>query len=380
MEKSKKTLDESLGKIKFMMNYDSSKTLLENEGTIENSIFEQVKPGEMAWKTAAGTAGAAALGHIGAPIVATAMGAGAAAPFAATLGAVGLGAAALGLIPLILWLNDKDKMRPKIEKLFKYVEANKAKIDQIPRGVSDEDIWNASDTLYAAMRRLGTRERDVYKVFESLQTVSDLSALITFYNQDNTVPLMKQLDRDFDQTREWMRIYRPVRNLVLRFKQQAEELGKEKQAEQGQEPDATAGGAAATAGGAAAGYKFVKGTSDDPYKYGSLGSGIAQVQQALGVVQDGKWGPKTQVKMQELAPEYLEGYTNENLMKVIQQIRSKTTSPIAKAEVPSLVRDPSTGSPSLAQKTDTTRLAGAPRLAEEINGKKGLFEIASEIK
>jgi hypothetical protein len=98
-------------------------------------------------------------------------------------------------------------------------------------------------------------------------------------------------------------------------------------------PDATTGG-----------YKFVKGTADDPYKYGTLGSGIAQVQQNLGVVQDGKWGPKTDAKMKELAPEYTDGYTNEDILKVIQKIRS-TNNPDIKTIKPTTQGEPSIAPP-----------------------------------
>jgi hypothetical protein len=364
MEKSKQTIDESLDKIKYMMNYDSSKTRFENEGTI---TMEQVKPGEMTWKTAAGAAGAAGLGAatgaglgaatIASPAIAAGIGGKALLGMtiggsAVTGGAIIFGAAALGLIPLALWLNDKDKVRPKVEKLFKYVEANKEKIDQVPRGLSDEEIWNASDVLFSAMKRLGTRERDVYKVFNSLQTISDLAALISFYNGDNEINLLKQLDRDFDQTREWMQIYRPVRNLVLKFAKQMEEEGKIlQQQQQDQQPDTstnTAVGGGVAAASAAGSYKFAKGTSDDPFKYGTQGSGIAEVQQNAGLVVDGKWGPKTQAKMQELAPEYADGFTNADILKVIQTIRSKNITPINKIPVKN---------PSVAPETNKLQLS-----------------------
>ena len=123
----------------------------------------------------------------------------------------------VALTPLVLWLIDKDKARPKVQKLFQYIEENKARIDQVPRGLSDEQIWDASDQLFIAMKRLGARKKQVYDVFNSLKTISDLSALISFYDQDNKIPLMKQLDRDFNMTKDWMKIYRPIRNLVLRF-------------------------------------------------------------------------------------------------------------------------------------------------------------------
>jgi peptidoglycan hydrolase-like protein with peptidoglycan-binding domain len=329
MKKTKQTIDESLNKMKYMMNYDSSKTRFENEGTV---IMEQVAPGEMFAKTAKGATMAAGAGWLAGPAIAGALPTGTmagsvigglTAGAAATLGAAVFGAAAIGLIPLILWLNDKDKVRPKVEKLFKYVEDNKEKIDQIPRGLSDEDIWNASDTLFSAMKRLGTREKDVYKVFNSLQTISDLSALISFYNGDNVIDLLKQLDRDFDQTREWMQIYRPVRNLVLRFKEQMEEEGKILQQQQQQQQKDKDPGAEPRPNPvpAAGSYRFANGTSDDPFKYGTQGSGISQVQQNAGLVVDGKWGPKTQAKMAEFAPEYVNGFTNADILKVIQKFR-----------------------------------------------------------
>lgn len=71
------------------------------------------------------------------------------------------------------------------------------------------------------------------------------------------------------------------------------------------------------------GYVLAQGTSEDPYKYGKSGSGIAQVQQNLGVVQDGKWGPKTDAKMKELAPQYANGFTKDDVLRVIQASRSK---------------------------------------------------------
>jgi hypothetical protein len=336
----------------------------------KKKLDEQTKPGEMLGKTAKATGiaagGGALAGGIAAPIAGTAllsdaaglgaihlagiMGYGGASMAAAgaIAGAAIAGAAALALTPLILWLIDKDKVRPKVEKLFKYVEDNKSKIDQVPRGLDDDTIWNLSDQLYTAMKRLGTREKDVYNAFNSLQTISDLSALITVFNSENG-SLMKWLDKDFDMTKEWMQIYRPIRNLVRRFAQEMVEQGKEIQQQQGQQQGQQSGQPSATGG-----YRFVKGTNDDPYKYGTLGSGIAQVQQNLGFTGkdiDGKWGPKTQAKMTELAPEYIDGYTNDNLAKVIQSIRIKTNPPIQRPNTSKIKIPP------VAPKIDTMKLA-----------------------
>lgn len=336
MEKNKKTINESVEKIKYMMNYDSSKTRFENKGTLQ---MEQVKPGEMAWKTGAGVVGANVAARILAPIIATKMGAATGAVYAGAVAGPVAAIAALGLIPLVLWLNDKDKVKPKVQKLFNYVKTEKEKIDKVPRGLGDEDIWNASDELFNAMKRLGTRERDVYKVFESLQTISDLGALITFYEQDNGISLLEQLDRDFDQTREWMQIYRPIRNLVLKFAIQMGEENKILDQQKTQQNQQVTGGdnTVSDAGynsPVTGGYNPVMGTIEEPFRYGTSGRGIAQVQQALGVAQDGKWGPKTDSKIKELASEYANGFTNEDLGNVIQKIKSKYNAMMPKINLP----------------------------------------------
>jgi hypothetical protein len=322
----------------------------------KKKLSEQTRPGEMLGKTAAVTGGALAAGGIagaGAGIAGStatgsmaALGVGSvvlgaksallpATAITAVGGGVIAGAAALALTPLVLWLIDKDKARPKVQKLFKYVEDNKTQIDQVPRGLSDEQIWDASDQLFIAMKRLGTREKAVYRVFESLKTISDLSALITFYNQDNKVSLMKQLDRDFNMTKEWMKIYRPIRNLVLRF---AKEMA---QNQTNENPETSVGGASGT-------YRYVKGTPEDPYEYGTKGHGIVKVQDCLGLKPDGLYGPNTHDRLISLNRTY-ERFTNDDVATIcklarqerspitVQGARGKTAGPIANP--PKLTKD-----------------------------------------
>ncbi len=321
MEKKNRNIDESLNKIKFLMKYDSTKTLIENRDTI--SLDEQTVPGEMALRTAKGAGLASLGGFLAGPAIAKYTGAAIGAGTAATGSAILAGAAALGLVPLVLWLNDKDKMYPKVVKIFKYVEDNKEKIDKIPRGMSDEEIWDAADTLYSAMKRLGTREKDVYRVFESLQTISDFAALIDRYNQDNTINLLKQLNRDFDQTKEWMRIYKPIRNLVLRFAKQAELIGKEQESDQSSkvtypqsDSQPVLSGPLVVPPPAMGGYKPVKGTKDDPYVRGTSGDGVFKIQRCLGLVQDGKFGPKTEAALAKIGGSYSRGFTQDDVVDI----------------------------------------------------------------
>ncbi|HOH61184.1 MAG TPA: hypothetical protein PK698_01650 [Bacilli bacterium] len=339
----------------------------------KKKLSEQTRPGEMLGKTAAVTGGALAAGGIagaGAGIAGStatgsmaALGVGSvvlgaksallpATAITAVGGGVIAGAAALALTPLVLWLIDKDKARPKVQKLFKYVEDNKTQIDQVPRGLSDEQIWDASDQLFIAMKRLGTREKAVYRVFESLKTISDLSALITFYNQDNKVSLMKQLDRDFNMTKEWMKIYRPIRNLVLRF-------AKEMAQNQPETPETSVGGA----GGAGGTYKFVDGSAENPYKYGTKGHGIVKVQECLGLKADGLFGPKTKSRLSSLGQSY-DQFTNEDVATICKMARQER-SPITVKGAQGATAGPVATAPKLTKNLNMTSLAPTDRISND---------------
>jgi len=67
------------------------------------------------------------------------------------------------------------------------------------------------------------------------------------------------------------------------------------------------------------GYTLVTGNEDEPYQYGSLGSGIKQLQTHIGVNPDGKWGVKTN---EQLNKKGFTGksFTNSNINDVIKSI------------------------------------------------------------
>jgi hypothetical protein len=70
------------------------------------------------------------------------------------------------------------------------------------------------------------------------------------------------------------------------------------------------------------GYKPVTGTADDPYRFGTSGEGIKTLQGSLGLVQDGRFGTKTQAALQPLG---IQTFTDEDLPKLVAQIRGKNT-------------------------------------------------------
>jgi len=381
MIKTKLTPEESLQRIKLMMNYDISRTL--------NEQLES--PGGIGKKTAIATGGAAGLGAIAGAIAAPAalhaatasaaglsgaagyLGYAVGAPLAsagAVGGAILGGAAALALTPLVLWLIDKDKAYPKTKKLFEYVKTNKDKIDQVDRGLDDDVIQQLSDDLYNAMKGLGTRNKLVFSVFDSLVTISDLSALIATFNEDHENEgdgdLLEWLDADIDISSTWNRIYVPVRNLVKKF---AKGLAEENKTDQTDKPDETTGGGAA--------YKPCTGT----YSFGCESDAIRKIQACLGLVEDGKFGPKTQLKLEKLGKGYDKGFTDADVQLICSLAPTLIQRATAPSKVPTGVSTPgstTTGSPmklsSLAPKVNRTTLRPAmkqpvsPQRAKEIQG------------
>jgi hypothetical protein len=291
---------EALERVKLMMKYDTSKTLNENR----EIIFEQDYATGTAIGTGVGAGTAAAIaGTAAATNVATttalgsatysAMGLGSTlAPAAGVTAASALGAAVIGgaaalaLTPLIVWYMDKDDAKPKVERMVQYCTSDAAKIQKIKRGLGDGEIRNLSDQLYDAMEGVGTDEDSVYGAFKSLKTVSDFCALVTRFNKDygSEGDLLEWLDDDFDQTSEWMQIFRPLRDIVedtlLAIKDDETPVPEDEKVKE-----------------KTGGYTPCK---PNQYVYGcktDVTGAVGQVQECLGLVVDGKFGPKTRAAL-----------------------------------------------------------------------------------
>jgi len=323
MVQPKYSPEEALERVKLMMKYDTSKTLNENKSIISEQ--DTLTKTGIATGAAAGTAAAIAGGAAAANVATTtalgagtysAMGVGASlAPSlgvtaAAALGAgVIAGAGALALAPLIIWYMDKDNAKVKVEKIIQYCVSDKSKIDKIERGLGEAEIRNLSDQLYDAMKGLGTDEAAVYGAFKSLKTASDFCALVTRFNRDygNEGDLLEWLDDDFDQTSEWMQIYRPIRDIVedtlLNLKDDTVEDDCKKNPNQ--EKCNSGGGG----GGKKTGYRDCSGA----YSFGCKSPAIAKVQACLGLVTDGKFGPKTRAALKSKG---FESFTDAEIDKI----------------------------------------------------------------
>jgi hypothetical protein len=316
---------EALERVKLMMGYDMSKTLTENQETIKTSLNEDVPGVAAGTALTAGAAGAAygglatagALGGLNTAAAGASFAVGSALlPASAGVGtAVALGAgvlagaAGLAVVPLAYWLITKDTGdAAKVKKLFQMCSSEASKIAKLPRKLNDKVIRDLSDQINDAVNystlgfMAGTDEESLFSAFRRLKdaTASDACALVNKYNSEYG-DLYDDLDGDIDSPSEWKQIYRPLRDCVedslMTIKDDAVEEDCKKNPKQSKCSGGKKGGGKKGGGSK---FKSCKGT----YTYLCMADAIKTVQACLGLVNDGKWGDKTNAKLKSL------GYTS----------------------------------------------------------------------
>lgn len=139
----------------------------------------------------------------------------------------------------------------------------------------------AADSIYNAIQGLGTDEDAIRGAISSMETVADLCAMHNYYNKTYG-NLYDDLDNDIDG--EDFRRY--VWSAIAPIVEDAEEdLSKAEE----ENPE----GGNAAGGSTGGGYKDCSGT----YSFGCKSEAIRKVQGCLGLVADGKFGPKTQAAL-----------------------------------------------------------------------------------
>jgi hypothetical protein len=278
---------ESLERIKLMMNYDTSKTLNENRELINEEYHWLLPNGTV-------TAGSALVGKI--PKGARAFSSLAAANAAAGIGGSGLsmagvGAAAMTALPWVAgaavvgglgyWLYDSiNNGMPTAAKVESFLNSCSAQSKNLKQVASDAQITSAAEKINASIEGIGTNEDDIKSAIESMGNVADLCALKTKYDA-RYGSLYEDLDGDIDGTDWKTYVWAPMQTIIEKSAEKIEEV-KPKKEDDG--------------GNGSGGYKACKGT----YSMGCISDVISTVQSCVGLVTDGKYGPKTDAKLKEL--------------------------------------------------------------------------------
>jgi len=272
MVQPKYSPEESLKRIKLMMEYDSSKTLTENEKVISEQTPGQVgytAVGALAGATyAAGGAAAlygATVGTAAFPVVGTAIGA-----------VVGLG---LGM--LTDWAANHDYGEEGFRQVMSACSAKGA--NKLVPKLSNTDIRQIVYSIEDAKGQWNDDEKAIADALAKIPTVGDLCAV----DKKISGGLAEFLDNLTDSPSEWKLFTRPLAGMI---EDTQVVLTPEEQKKAGLDKVVTGSG---KSGGKSSSYKSCTGT----YSYGCKSDAIAKVQGCLGLVADGKFGPKTKAAL-----------------------------------------------------------------------------------
>ena len=292
MVQPKYSPEEALQRIKLMMEYDSSKTLDENKKVIS----EQPSPAELSLGAGGAVAGGAvAAGGLGALALATKGAIAGTAAFPVVGTAVGA-LAGLGLGALLNWGVNKDKGKEGFALLMAACKSPGA--SKLVKKMSSSEIRSIAFTIEDAKGDWNDDEDAIAGALQKIETIADLCAV------DKKVPggLVEFLDGITDSPKEWRMFTRPIEGMI----EDTEVLLTPEQQKK------TGGGGSGKGGGSkTGGYKPCSGT----YSKGCKSDTIAKVQGCLGLVTDGKFGPKT---LAALSGKGFTTFTDADVTKICQ--------------------------------------------------------------
>jgi hypothetical protein len=285
MVQPKYSPEEALKRIKLMMEYDSSKTLTENKETIS----EQYTPGYLGTATGIGAVAGAGIAAGGASALGSAAAGAALGTAAFPVVGTAIGAVVgLGLGALTQWGVNKDSNSEGFKKLMGVCKAPGA--DKLVKKLSNGDIRSIAYAIKDSKGNWNDDEDTIAAELGKIPTIADLCAV------DKKVPggLFEFLDGVTDSPDEWERFTRPIEGMI---EDTQVVLTPEEQKKAGLDKVVTGSGKsrANTGGYNGGGYLPCTGT----YKYKCKSNAIAKVQGCLGLVADGKFGPKTKAALAE---------------------------------------------------------------------------------
>ncbi|MDB0072729.1 hypothetical protein N9895_01425 [Gammaproteobacteria bacterium] len=330
--------NESLKKILLLMKYDNQKTLTENIDSIEknNSLVESSvdeQASEMASSALEyGAAGAA----IGAAMGATAIG--------ATIGTAlfpGVGTVAgLAIGGLIGLLNGSGTSYNKIKESIKEYCTPK---NTGKSAMSKQELNPIADAIFDAVDGMGTDEDGIKAALQELGVFPDFCELSKVYRRRHGETLIDSLDGDIDGESQWKKyVWLPILDLIDNTP--VEEVKDEDGAVVPTPEDGGEGTKKKSK------YKSCKGT----YKmYCFNKEVIGKVQKALGIKDDGAYGPITQAALEKAG--YKNGFTDADVSKIVKGGGSEDDSPnvVIKKDSEKIVGDDETIIPEPLDNQDT---------------------------
>ena len=287
MVQPKYSPEEALQRIKLMMEYDTSKTLNENVETIKQPINEIAPllgliPMALPWLIGYGTAAAAGIGT---------------------------------------WIYNVQGGGDAFSKTQTFLQGCSSLDKNLKPTQSKGDHREAADSIYNAIQGIGTDEDAIKGAISSMETVADLCAMAKYYNKVYG-DLYDDLDSDLDGESFRQYVWSAIAPIVDDAEENLEQAKKE-------EGGKTGGG---KTGGGTGGYKSCSGT----YEKGCKSDTIAKVQGCLGLVADGKFGPKT---LAALSGKGFSKFTDADVTKICE--KTTVVEPEISGESPADI-DPST--------------------------------------
>lgn len=267
---------EALDRIKLMMKYDTSKTLNENVESIQQPVNEVAILGfAIPWLYAAG---------------------------AAALAGTGIGT----------WIYNVQGGGDAFSKTQTFLQGCTSLDKNLKPTQSKGDHREAADSIYNAIQGVGTDEDAIKGAIASMETVADLCAMAKYYNKVYG-DLYDDLDGDLDGESFRQYVWAAIAPIV---DDAEEDLAKVKE-EGGEDGKKKTGGGGTSGGG---GYKSCTGS----YTKGCKSDAIAKVQGCLGLVTDGKFGPKTEAALKAKG---FSSFTDAEVDKICNKPTTPTVNP-----------------------------------------------------
>jgi len=274
--------NESLKKILLLMKYDNKKTLTENVEELEEDNFTDAV-GSGAGYAATG----AAIGSFFGPGPGTVIG-----------GAIG---ALVGLFK-----GSGNAYSQISTAITQYCTPEKSGKPTM----SDGELNGIADEIFDAIDGWGTDEEGIRSALSGLKTFPDFCAMAKKYQRRQGDSLLNALDGDIDIDSDWRKyVWIPIVDIIERTE---ETLPPEEQKDGDEVLVPTPEDGEGKKGGKSK-YKKCTGT----YKmYCYNKEVIGKVQLALGIVDDGAFGPKTQAALEKVG--FKNGFTDADVDKIVK--------------------------------------------------------------